>query len=534
MLEEHSDHSQGKPLKTGKPMTIAPPLVSLRRITKRFPGVVACERVDLDLFAGEIHGLLGENGAGKTTLMKILYGLYQPDAGEIWVDGRRVRIRSPREAICAGIGMVFQHFTLIPSLTVAENIALAAPSTRTFLRRQAMTAHVRDLAARYHLPVDPDAQVWQLSVGEQQRVEIMKLLAQRARILILDEPSAVLTPPEVEAFLDVLRNLAAAGHAVILITHKLPEAAAVAQRITVLGHGKVIATPAATEMSPAHLARAMLGRDPPGPLRRQPVAMGDVTLSLTEVSVRNDRGQLALNHLSLEVRRGEIVGVAGVAGNGQRELAEAVVGLRRTTGGTVYIHGVDVTNTSRQAIARRDASYIPEDRQSMGLVPSASILDNLLLKTYRRRPIAHGPYMSYRVAATEARRLLAAFQISVSQLDAPAGSLSGGNQQRLLLARELSLHPTLLVACTPTRGLDVGAVETIHRLLLEQRQRGCAVLLISEDLQELLALADRIAVLYEGQIVGIVRAEEADAATLGLMMTGIQDRAGVTPAEKRP
>jgi simple sugar transport system ATP-binding protein len=338
---------------------------------------------------------------------------------------------------------------------------------------------------------------------------------------------------EIEAFLDVLRNLAAAGHAVILITHKLPEALAVAQRITVLRHGQVIAKPAPADMSPADLARAMIGRDLPAPPSRRSVAMGVVALSLTEVSVRNDRGQLALNHVSIEVRRGEIMGIAGLAGNGQRELAEVVVGLRRTIGGTVHLHGVDVTITSPQAIARRHVSYIPEDRQSTGLIPSASILDNLLLKAYRLRPIAHGPYMSYHVAAAEAHRLLAAFQISVSQLDVPAGSLSGGNQQRLLLARELSLHPTLLVACTPTRGLDVGAAETIHRLLLEQRHRECAILLISEDLDELLALADRIAVLYEGHIVGIVRAEEADAATFGLMMTGMQDLGGVTPAEKR-
>jgi ABC-type uncharacterized transport system ATPase subunit len=515
-------------------MTVAPPCVVMRGITKRFPGVLACDRIDLEVHPGEIHALLGENGAGKTTLMKILYGLYQPDAGEIWVDSRRATIRSPRDAIRAGIGMVFQHFTLIPSLTVAENLALANPTALSFVHRQALGAHIRELAAHYQLRVEPDRPIWQLSVGEQQRVEILKLLYRRARILIFDEPTAVLTPQEVDTFLDGLQNLAAAGHAVIFITHKLPEALAVSQRITVLRHGRVVATPAPAQASPADLARAMIGRELPRLPGRRSMARGVVELALTEVSARDDRGRLAPDRLSIEVQGGEIVGIAGVAGNGQQELAEVVVGLRRVSAGAVHIQGIDVTNASPRVISRRGVSYIPADRQGMGLVPSASVLDNLLLKVYRLPPIARGPFLNYRAASETVRRLLAAFQVSAPRLDVSASVLSGGNQQRLLLARELSLHPTLLVACSPTRGLDVGAVQTTHRLLLEQRQRGCAILLISEDLDELLTLADRIAVMYDGRIAGSMRSEEANAATLGLMMTGAQAPSVSALAGNRP
>jgi general nucleoside transport system ATP-binding protein len=331
-----------------------------------------------------------------------------------------------------------------------------------------------------------------------------------------------------------LQDLAAGGHAVIFITHKLPEALAVSQRITVLRHGRVVATPAPAHTSPVDLARAMIGRELPSPPGRRPRARGVVDLALTEVSAGDDRGRLALDRLSIEVQGGEIVGIAGVAGNGQQELAEVAVGLRRASAGAVHIRGVDVTNASPRAIGRRGVSYIPADRQGTGLVPSASVLDNLLLKVYRLPPIARGPLINYRAASAAARRLLAAFQVSAPRLDAPAGVLSGGNQQRLLLARELSLHPTLLVACSPTHGLDVGAVQTTHRLLLEQRQRGCAILLISEDLDELLALADRIAVMYKGRIVGSVRPEEADVGSLGLRMAGAQDPSVPSPVESRP
>jgi general nucleoside transport system ATP-binding protein len=505
------------------------PLVELRGITKRFPGVMACDRVDLRVYAGEIHVLLGENGAGKTTLMQVLYGLHQPDAGEIWIDGQRRVIRSPKEAIRAGIGMVFQHFTLIPSLTVAENIALAASSSRMFLRRKWFAARVQELAEEYRLATDPSSQVWQLSVGEQQRVEVLKLLHRHARILILDEPTAVLTPQERETFLRTVRMLAAAGHGVILITHKLAEALSAGHRITVLRHGRVVANPNPAEVSESDLARWMIGHDLRTPTTRPSQAAAEVELSLEALSTKNDRDQWAFRRVSLEVRRGEILGIAGVAGNGQRELAEAIVGLRQGMAGKVRLHGIDVTNASPETIIKQGVTYIPEDRQGMGLAASASILDNLLLKSYRAPPLARGPFLNYVRASAEARRLLAAFAMHVPQLGAPTRFLSGGNQQRLLLARELATHPVLLVACSPTRGLDVEAVETIHRLLLQQRQRGCAILLISEDLDELMALADRIAVIYEGEIVGCFEPAETDAATLGLALSGGRGLAGPTP-----
>jgi general nucleoside transport system ATP-binding protein len=514
-------------------MRASSPIVELRGITKRFPGVTACDRVDLAVRRGEIHVLLGENGAGKSTLMHILYGLHQPDAGEVCIDGERRVMRSPKDAIRAGIGMVFQHFTLIPSLTVAENIALAAPSSRVFVRRQALATHIRQLAGHYRLHIDPDDPVWQLSVGEQQRVELLKLLHQRARLLILDEPSAVLTPQESAALLQGLRSLAAAGHAVILITHKLAEVLSVAHRITVLRHGKVVATADPAQVSKSDLARWMIGGDLPAPPTRAPQAAATVELSLTGVSVENDRGLLALRRVTLGVRCGEILGIAGVAGNGQRELAEVIVGLRRAIAGTVRIRGEDVTNAPPETLIRRGVGYIPEDRQGVGLVPNASILENFLLKAYRIPPLAWGPLLSYSEAAHQARRLLVEFAVDVPRLESPVSVLSGGNQQRLLLARELSAHPTLLVACSPTRGLDVGAVATIHHVLLEQRQRGGAILLISEDLDELIALADSMAVIYRGEIAGCFRVEDADPTTLGLMMADGRAPAGPILSESR-
>jgi simple sugar transport system ATP-binding protein len=395
-----------------------------------------------------------------------------------------------------------------------------------------LATRVQQLAEHYQLPVDPDSHVWQLSVGEQQRVEILKLLHRRARILILDEPTAVLTPRESEAFLRTLRALAAAGHAVILITHKLAEALSVAHHITVLRHGRVAANPDPTEVSQSDLAHWMVGRALPAPPTRESQAAAAVELSMTEVSAKNDRGLWALRGISLDVRRGEILGIAGVAGNGQRELAEVIVGLRRAIAGTVRIRGADVTDATPNMVIACGVSYIPEDRQGMGLVPSASILDNLLLKAYRMPPLRRGPFLSYAQAATEARHLLSAGAMNVSRLDAPVSALSGGHQQRLLVTRELAMRPTLLVACNPTRGLDVSAVETIHRLFLEQRRRGCAILLMSEDLDELMALADRIAVISGGEIAGCFETADINAAMLGSMMAGRRAPTMPTLAER--
>jgi ABC-type uncharacterized transport system ATPase subunit len=507
------------------------PVVSLRGITKRFPGVLANDGIDLEVRPGEIHALVGENGAGKTTLMKILYGIYQPDAGDIWIDGQRVSIRSPRDAIRLGIGMAFQQFALISSMTVAENIVLAYPSSRLRLRLNATAARLRDLSQRYGLPIDPHAPLWQLSVGEQQRVEILKALYRQARVLLLDEPTAVLTPQETAAFLQALRAMAGAGHALLFSTHKLQEVLSVAHRITVLRRGKVVTTVRRAETDASDLARAMIGRDLPLPLRPAPARPGEVALSVRALSARHDRGGLALNGVSFDLRQGEILGVAGMAGNGQRELSEVLVGLRPASAGKVYLGDRDVTAATPAELIRLGVGHIPEDRLGRGLIPQASVLDNLLVKAYRAPPIARGPFLCYRAARDQARRLASAFQVVMPRLDAPVVALSGGNQQRLLLARELATHPAVLVAVHPTRGLDVAASEQVHRLLLEHRQRGCAILLISEDLDELLALCDRIAVMYAGRITGVIGAGAADAETLGRLMAGGDAHAAVSSAE---
>jgi general nucleoside transport system ATP-binding protein len=492
----------------------------MRGITKRFPAVIANDHIDLQVHAGEIHALLGENSAGKTTLMKILYGVYQPDAGAIYIAGRRTDLRAPHDAMHAGIGMVFQHFRLIPSLRVVENIALAMAEPRLLLRLSLIAAQLNNLAARYGLQVDPQARVWQLSVGEQQRVEILKLLFRKARILIFDEPTAVLSPPEVEVLLDTLRVLAADGHAIILITHKLREALHIAQQITVLRRGRVVATVTPAEVSETDLARLIVGRDAQPARSRSATEPGEVCLAVTALSATNDRGLPAVREVSLAVRCGEIVGVAGVAGNGQRELAEVIMGLRPASAGRVWIAGEDLTNASPRTLLSRGVSYIPEDRRGVGLALRASILDNLLLKSYRNAGLGWGPFLKPRAAQREGEQRLSALPVHVPHLNAPASVLSGGNQQRLLLCRELSGQPTLLIACQPTRGLDVGAVASFHDLLLAQRQRGCAILLIAEDLDELFTLSDRIAVMHAGHIVAAVNRDEANRAAIGLLMAG--------------
>ncbi|MBI3989963.1 MAG: ABC transporter ATP-binding protein [candidate division NC10 bacterium] len=445
-----------------------------------------------------------------------------------------MEVRAPQEAIRLGIGMVFQHFTLVPSLTVAENVILGLSSPRFFLRIQAIESRIEELASRYRLKVDPKAKVWQLSVGEQQRVEILKLLYRGARILILDEPTSVLTPQEAGELFMTLRSMAGEGHAIIFITHKLDEVMAIADRITVLRQGTVVATLDREEATRDHLARLMVGREMLIPMERPPSAPGEVILSVTNLSAKNDKGLPALKGITLEVRAGEVLGIAGVAGNGQRELGEVIAGLRPATAGQVKIRDRDMTNAPPGEIIAQGVSYLPEDRQGMGLVPEASILENLLLKAYRTPPLARGPLLDYQAAWDQGRRLLETFHVAAPRPDAPVRVLSGGNLQRLLLARELSTDPVLLLASYPTRGLDVGAEEAIRRLLLFQRQRGAAVLLISEDLDEIFSLSDQIAVMYEGEIMGLMKREDADLETIGLMMAGIRRGEKPPPSEVRP
>jgi len=488
---------------------------------KRFPGVVANDHVDFEVRSGEIHALLGENGAGKSTLMKILYGMYRPDAGEILIDGERVRFRSPLDAIRRGIGMVHQHFMLVEPFTVAENVALGLPSSRRFVNDlDRVAARIRELAELYGFKVDPGAYIWQLSVGEQQRVEILKVLYRGASVLILDEPTAVLTPQEVEGLFRTLRRMKEEGHAIVFISHKLKEVLSISDRITVLRGGRVVGTIPAADATREELARMMVGREVVFRLERPEVEPGEVMLEIRDLWAMGDRGVPALRGVDLEVRAGEIVGLAGVSGNGQRELAEVIVGLRRPTRGRVRIGGTDVTGWPLAELIKLGLSYIPEERMRDGGVPEFSVEDNLVLKDHPFRPFSRGIFLNFLEIARYAERLIGDFDIRTPSRRTPLKSLSGGNIQKLILARELSRSPKVLIAAQPTRGLDVSATEYVRRRILEQRERGTATLLISDDLDEILSLSDRIAVIYEGRIMGVVRTEEADIEELGLMMAG--------------
>ena len=496
------------------------PLVELRGIVKRFPGLVANDGVDLELHAGEVHALLGENGAGKTTLMNVLTGLYRPDEGAILVDGSPVSFRSPRNAIDAGIGMVHQHFRLVESLTVAENVLLGWHTPRLWLGRKAGIRQVAELAERYRLEVHPEARVWQLSVGEQQRVEILKALYRGARLLILDEPSAVLTPQEAEGLFDTVREMAARGEGIVVITHKLDEVQAVADRITVLRRGRNVGEATRGELDSRALARLMVGRDVSLEMTPSTAELGDVVLRVEQASARSDRGLPALVDVTLDVRAGQIFGIAGVAGNGQRELAEIVTGLRSLETGSVDVDGRRLRGASARGAIDAGVAHVPEDRLGSGLVAGLSTTDNAILKAYRRRPVARGPFVDVRAARALAERFLAAFEVSAVSVDAPVRLMSGGNLQRLLLARETAEQPKVIVAVHPTRGLDVGGTETVRRVLREQQEAGAAILLISEDLDEVLALADPVGVLHGGRLAGVLPREVCDVEELGLLMGG--------------
>ena len=507
--------------------TDRPLAIELRGITKRFAGVVANDGVDFDARYGEVHALVGENGAGKSTLMSILAGLYRPDAGTVRINGELVHFRAPGDAIAHGIGMVYQHFMLVDPFTVAENMLLGKEGQGTWLDTATVEREITELGRRYGLEIDPKARIWQLSVGEQQRVEILRLLYRGARILVLDEPTAVLTPQETAGLIKTLREMAAAGFCVVFISHKLDEVLAVADRITVLRRGRVVATVNARETNKHTLARLMVGRElaslveHPAEEPHEPVAPGEVLLEVRRLCAEGDRGLPALIDVDLDVRAGEILGVAGVAGNGQRELAEVITGLRRVTRGMVRVGGKDVTNRSPAEIAAAGVAHVPEDRLADGLVPGMDLASNAILRDYAEPPLSQGPFLVPRAIAAFADRLIRDYDVKAPGRRTRLRNLSGGNQQKLLLARELSGQPRVIVAVHPTRGVDVGATETIHLLLREQRSRGAAILLISEDLDELLALSDRIAVLYGGRVMGTVPAADADRERIGLLMAGI-------------
>jgi len=512
------------------------PVLQMRGIVKRFPGVVANAGIDFDLLPGEVHALLGENGAGKTTLMNILYGMYAPDSGEIWLRDRRVSIASPHAAIALGLGMVHQHFMLVQPFTVAENIVLGQPSPREPFNENSRDLHKRldALSQKYGLAVRPDSPIWTLSVGEQQRVEILKALYRGAEVLILDEPTSVLTPQEADELLAIISRLAREGKSVVFISHKLGEVLAASDRITVLRDGKVVGTVAARETDKQALACMMVGREVVLSVTKTPAHPGETRLALHNVQADSDRGLPALRGISLEVRSGEILGIAGVDGNGQRELEETIAGLRVTTGGSIVIGGQDTTNTSPRQTGCCGLAHIPSDRYRMGMLGDFTVAENLMLQRLGSPPFTQHGWLQWDNVRQAARELVTAFDVRTPSVDTLCGNLSGGNAQKVVLARELARAPRVLLAAQPTRGLDVSAIEYVHRKLIEQRDGGVAILLISTELDEILSLSDRIAVIYEGKIVGLVDAGEADVNEIGLLMAGQSRQQGHLREDRVP
>lgn len=496
--------------------------LNMQGIVKRFPGVLAVNDVDFDVQSGEIHALLGENGAGKSTLMKMLYGLYQPDGGRILLNDDEVKIRSPQDAIRQGIGMIHQHFMLVPSLTVAENVALGMKSSRGWrLDLDVVSKRIRELSTLYNLKVEPDVPTWQLAVGEQQRVEILRALYRGAALLILDEPTAVLTPQEVDDLFITLRKMTADGHGLIFISHKLHEVLAISQRVTVLRDGQRVDTIPTNMATKAKLAEMMVGRPVVLEYERPLVHVNSERLKVSRVSALSDRGELGIRDVSFSLYGGEIVGVAGVSGNGQHELAQVIAGLRPVKSGTISINGRDVTGRSPGAMNKAGVSYVPEERMIDGVVKDFTVAENLVLQDHGRKPFSWAGFvMNFRAIIKACVAAIRAFEIKTPSPDVAIKNLSGGNIQKLILARELGRQPQVLMAAQPTRGVDIGASEYIHHRLLEERAKGTAILLISEDLDEVRALSDRILVMYEGRIVGEVARDSVSVRELGAMMAG--------------
>jgi simple sugar transport system ATP-binding protein len=498
------------------------PMLEMRGITKRFPGVLANDDVDFDLNAGEVHTLLGENGAGKSTLMKILYGLYQPDEGEIRLNGAPIEIHSPTDAISHNIGMIHQHFMLVETLTVAENVALGMESSRGFRTDlDAVSERVTELGQRYGLQIDPHGLVWQLSVGQKQRVEIIKALYRNANLLILDEPTAVLTPQEVDQLFVTLRQMTEDGRGLIFISHKLHEVLALSDRITVLRQGRITGQVPVEGATRESLAQMMVGREVKLAPDKPSVETGRPRLRVEGLTVLGDRGDEAVRSLDLEVRGGEILGIAGVSGNGQRELAETIGGLREPTGGKIFIDDRDVTGETSAEIRAAGLSYVPEGRMKNGCIGEFTISENLLLIDHKDPQFVKRGLFDFRSIKDHSSRLVEEYAVKTPTLETTARSLSGGNIQKLILAREISGTPKVLLASQPTRGVDIGAAEYIHKRLVQQRAADTAILVISEDLDEVFALSDRIAVIYEGQIMGIVDPATITREEIGLMMAGV-------------
>ena len=499
------------------------PILELRGITKRFPGVLANDHIDLTLNQGEIHALLGENGAGKSTLMNVLYGLYHPDEGEILINGVPIKITGPSDAIAQGIGMVHQHFMLIPVFTVTENVMLGDESIKNgvVLDRRLVSKKIRELSVQYGLEVNPDVYIKDLSVGIQQRVEIIKLLYRHANILILDEPTAVLTPQEADDLFVVLRNLKAQGNSIIFITHKLREVLELADRITVLRLGKVVGSADPKNTNSAELARMMVGRSVILSVDKEPAKPKDTVLNVENLVVRDERANVTVQDVSFEVRAGEVLGIAGVQGNGQTELAQALTGLRHVESGRVTIRGHDTTHATPRQLFELDVAHVPEDRQADGLVLGFPVEDNLVLNEYYRPPFAKGIVLQREAIEKAAAERVQEYDVRTPSIFVKAANLSGGNQQKVIVAREFSGPIKLLIASQPTRGLDVGSIEYIHNRIIAKRDEGAGVLLISNELDEIMSLSDRIAVMYKGQIIDTVNADDTTKEALGLLMAGV-------------
>ena len=499
-------------------------VVEMLHIRKEFPGIVANDDITLQIKPGEIHALLGENGAGKSTLMSILFGLYRPDRGSIKIHGREVNVSNPNIANDLGIGMVHQHFKLVHNFTVTENIILGMePKRGLMVQLKAATARIKNLSERYGLNVEPDAKIEDISVGMQQRVEILKMLYRNAEVLIFDEPTSVLTPQEVQELMKIMGNLISEGKSIILITHKLKEIKAIADRCTIIRRGKLIGTVEVGATTEAQMAEMMIGRTITFRVAKEKREPGPVILKVQNLTVRNNRRTIGLRDFSIEASAGEIVGIAGVEGNGQTELVEAITGLRKAESGQIYLKGTDITNLPIRDRISSGMAYIPEDRHKHGLILDYSVEENLVLKSYYQEPYSKKALLNRESIRQHAAKVMAEFDVRAGRAgESSTRSLSGGNQQKAIVAREIDLNPELLIAVQPTRGLDVGAIEYIHKRLVEQRGKGKAVLLVSLELDEILNLSDRIAVINNGELVGIVDAAATNENEIGLMMAGVK------------
>ncbi len=498
----------------------------MEQITKRFTGVTANLDVDFDIRPGEVHALLGENGAGKSTLMNILYGLYRPDSGTILVSGDPVSFSSPRDAIHAGIGMVHQHFMLIPSQTVWENMILGLEKLPAVLPKRSIRDRILSISGQYGLMVDPDAHIWQLSIGEQQRVAILQMLYRQANILVLDEPTSVLTPQEAEHLFTTVRQMTSEGHGVVFISHKMDEVMDLSHRVTILRKGRLVGTVETASTTKERLAEMMIGQKMIFQIEKKNIAPGRPLLECAAICASSDRGIPAVVRATFSVREHEILGIAGVAGNGQQELCETLVGLREVESGSIHLDGENLTNSSPKTFIEKGVHYIPADRKGTGLVPNMNVSENSILKRYWNRPVSKSGFIDWKEVFSFARSLVSRYSVSTPSMETPVRNLSGGNLQKLMLGRELSDSPKLILAVHPTWGLDVAATKFVREQLLAQREQGSAVLLVSEDLDELLAMSDNLAVMFKGEIMGVLDSPaDTPVESIGLMMAG-------TPAEE--